>query len=45
MNQLPLLYVNHFVNKLSIVSTEIFFIVVFIVFFPFSNWKMFIEHL
>ena len=33
MNQLPLLYVNHFVNKLSIISTEIFFIVVLIVFF------------
>ena len=34
MNQLPLLYVNHFLSKLNIVSTEIFFIVVFIVFFP-----------
>ena len=34
MNQLPLLYVNHFVKKLNIVSTEIFLYPrVFIVFF------------
>ena len=33
MNQLPLLNVNHFFNKLNIVSTEIFFISGFIVFF------------
>ena len=34
MNELPLLFVNHFVNKLNIVSTEIFFIAGFFFFVP-----------